>query len=101
MNLLLQRLMNIYLGSPQGQSDIARGVTAFGSFHVYEQGSPSDTRDNVNQYIPTFEEIDRFKDSYIVQQGAQELAAHVYQFALPWPVKLGMEVYSFYDYFTD
>ncbi len=69
--------------------------------HLFADDPSGETIQNINELIPTFEEIDQMKDSYIVQQGAQELAAHVYQFALPWPVKLGMEVYSFYDYFTD
>jgi len=101
MNLILQRMLNIYLGSPQGRSDIGIAVSGLASFHGYEQGSPSDTRDYVNEFIPTFEEIDQMKDTYIVHQGAQEIAAHVYQFALPWPIKVGLEVYSFYDYFKD
>ena len=99
MNFLLQKFLRVYLGSPEGQSDVGQFTTALATFHGYEQGSPSDTRDYVNDLIPTFEEIEQSKDSFLFEQGSQELAARFFRFALPWPVKFALEAYTLYDYF--
>lgn len=64
--------------------------------------TPSDTRDNINELIPTFEEIEGVKDAYITQQVMQEFFMHGLRLAVPGgvPVKIGLEAYSLYDYFN-
>ena len=70
-------------------------------YHIYGDDVAGTTIDNINEMIPTFEDVDNFKESYFSEQAAQELAAHVFMFSIPAPVKLLMEVYSFYDYFNE
>ena len=77
-------------------------VDALGVYsHFTADSNSGSTIDNINEMIPTFEDVDSFRESYIVEQAAQELAAHVFMFAIPAPVKLLMEAYSFYDYFNE
>ena len=63
-------------------------------FRDYDQGTPSDTADNINEFFEPH--LDFF-----FEQGAQELAAHVYKLGIPWPVKLAIETYSIYDYLAE
>ena len=97
--LLFQR----YLNSRQARRDVVSGVLLPYQIrnHFLYGNTPQDTREDVNQLIPTFEEIDNFKDSYLAQQAVQELAAHVFMFSLPLPLKLAMEGYSLYEYFNE
>ena len=70
-------------------------------YHLFSDDVAGSTIDNVNELIPTFEDIDNVKDSYLAEQSVQELAAHVFMLSIPAPIKIGMEVYSFYDYFMN
>ncbi|AXH78808.1 MAG: hypothetical protein [Circular genetic element sp.] len=73
-----------------------KGVVAFAS---YEQGSPSDTRDYVNEFIPTPEQV---KNNFVFNQTMQEMAYRGMRVALPGgvPVKVALETYTLYDYFN-
>jgi hypothetical protein len=97
--LIVQRYMN----SRQARRDLVSGILLpYQIKHHFQYGNtPQDTREDINQLIPTFEEIDNVKDSYLAEQAVQELAAHVFMFSIPAPIKLGMEIYSFYDYFMN
>jgi hypothetical protein len=87
--LIVQRYMN----SRQARRDLVSGILLpYQIKHHFQYGNtPQDTREDINQLIPTFEEIDNVK----------ELVAHVFMFSIPAPIKLGMEIYSFYDYFMN
>ena len=74
-------------------------------YHLFSDDVAGSTIDNVNQMIPTFDDVREsereVRENFFVEQAAQELAAHVFLFTLPLPIKIGLEVYSFYEYFNE
>jgi len=70
-------------------------------YHIYSDDVAGSTVDNVNELIPTLEDIDSLKESFIVEQAVQELAATVFMFSLSLPIKIAMEVHSIYDYLNE
>jgi hypothetical protein len=59
-------------------------------------GSPQDTRELINSYIPTEEQV---KDNFFVGQALEEGVNRALGVFLPVPIKIAWEVYTLYDYF--
>ena len=70
-------------------------------YHIYGDDVAGTTVDNISQMIPTFEEVESFKDTYLGEQIRDETIMHLFGIGMPLPIKLGWEVYSFHDYFNE
>ena len=94
------------LRAPNFIPSTGRLLNTYSYFHLRIVGgdniltrTPGDTRDNINEFIPTPEEV---QGGFIANQALQEVAMKGMGLAIPGgaPVKVIIEAYTLYDYFN-